>query len=161
VVRIGFGRDSHQFEHTKKRPLVLGGITISDSGGLAANSDGDVILHALFNAISQACGGKSLGHYADPMCKRGITDSKEYIAVAYTMAKDHGYLINNAGIMIEAKNPYLSDEQIAQMKHTIAELLAISDSSIGITFTSGEELTAFGRGEGILVEVVVTLIKSY
>ena len=82
MVRIGFGTDSHEFEKTKQKPLILGGVKISNTDGMKANSDGDVILHSLFNAISQACGGHSLGYYADPLFKKGVTDSKEYLKVS-------------------------------------------------------------------------------
>ena len=56
MVRVGFGTDSHRFDENKDVPLILGAVQISDSDGLSANSDGDVILHAIFNALSQACG---------------------------------------------------------------------------------------------------------
>jgi len=66
----GIGQDSHKF--TTDKALVLGGVVIPDEAGLEANSDGDVVLHSLFNALSQAIGGKSLGYYADPMCEQGV-----------------------------------------------------------------------------------------
>ena len=160
MVRVGFGRDSHPFEREFNKPLILGGIQIEGTEGLQANSDGDVVLHALFNAISQACGGESLGYYADPLCKKGITDSKKYIEIALRMAHSQGYAIQNVGIMIEAKRPYLPHETIDLMKNSIAGLLGISFHDIGITLTSGEGLTSFGRGKGILVEAVVTLIRK-
>src|SRR3989344_3750339 len=72
--RIGIGQDSHKFSDNKNKKLVLGGIKIEKETGLEANSDGDVILHALFNALSTAIGMKSIGFYADGMCKKGITD---------------------------------------------------------------------------------------
>src|SRR3989344_4711468 len=71
--RIGIGQDSHKF--TKNKPLIIGGINISGKNGFEANSDGDVVLHALFNALSTAIGFKSLGFYADEMCRKGVTDS--------------------------------------------------------------------------------------
>ncbi len=158
MVRLGLGRDSHAFD-TEKKPLVLGGVKLSDSGGLRANSDGDVVLHALFNALSQACGGESIGHYADPLCKRGITDSSEYLKVALDMVGGINHRINNIGIMVEAKRPFLSRGQIADMKRSVARLASVDERDVGITFTSGEGLTAFGRGEGILAEAVVSLIE--
>ena len=79
--RIGFGQDSHPFSGDKNKKLILGGCIIPNETGLEADSDGDVILHALFNAISSAIGDRSLDYYAGPMCKKGITDSKEYLKV--------------------------------------------------------------------------------
>jgi len=160
LVRIGFGTDSHEFEKTKQKPLILGGVKISNTDGMKANSDGDVILHSLFNAISQACGGHSLGYYADPLFKKGVTDSKEYLKVAVEMVDEIGYKIGNVGIMIEAKKPRIPIDKVEQMKGIIAKLLNINAKDIGITFTSGEGLTAFGRGEGILVQSVISLYKA-
>ena len=160
MVRIGFGTDSHEFEKTKQKPLILGGVKISNTDGMKANSDGDVILHSLFNAISQACGGHSLGYYADPLFKKGVTDSKEYLKVAVEMVDEIGYKIGNVGIMIEAKKPRIPIDKVEQMKGIIAKLLNINAKDIGITFTSGEGLTAFGRGEGILVQSVISLYKA-
>ena len=159
MVRVGFGTDSHRFEEKEKRPLILGSVKISDTGGLAADSDGDVILHALFNAVSQACGGESLGYYADPLCKKGVTDSAEYLKVALDMTVRLGFRIGNIGIMVEAYRPRFSMADVARMKKSIAGLCAISVRDVGITFTSGEGLTSFGRGEGILVQAVVTLLQ--
>ena len=159
MVRVGFGTDSHRFDEENEKPLILGGVRISDTGGLKANSDGDVILHSLFNAVSQACGGHSLGYYADPLFKRGIVDSKEYLKVAVEMVKEIGYKINNVGIMVEAKNPRIPINTVKKMKEVIASLLDITVEDIGITFTSGEGLTSFGRGEGILAQSIVSLSK--
>lgn len=139
--------------------MILGGIRVSERDGLEANSDGDVVVHALFNAISQACGGESLGYYADPLYRRGITDSTEYLKIALSLAQERGYRLNNIGIMIEAKTPCLSMETIQKMKGRIAQLVGIAESDVGITLTSGEGLTAFGRGEGILAQAVVSLVS--
>src|SRR3989338_9512214 len=105
--RIGFGQDSHQFSKNKYKKLILGGYVIPDEVGLEANSDGDLILHASFNAISSAIGEKSLGYYSDPMFKKGITDSKEYLKVILKKLKDKNLKINNLSISIEALKPKL------------------------------------------------------
>lgn len=156
--RVGIGLDSHKFTDEPK-PLVLGGVVIPDENGLEANSDGDVILHSLFNALSQAAGGKSLGFYADPLCKNGIKNSDAYLKKALEMIKEGGLKINNIGIMIEAKRPRL-DEHGERIKERIAELCGIDSLKIGLTATSGEELTPFGKGEGIQVFSIVSLRKE-
>jgi len=159
-IRVGIGQDSHPFvESGNKKPLTLGGITISEEMGLIGNSDGDVILHSLFNALSQAVGERSLGIYSDPLClEKGITDSKEYLKIALKMIEERGYVINNIGIMIEAKVPKI-EPHTKKMKECIAKLLKINEDQIGITATSGNGLTAFGKGEGIQVITIVSLIK--
>lgn len=159
MVRIGFGTDSHRFDKSGTKPLVLGGVTIDAKGGLSANSDGDVILHALFNAVSQACGGHSLGYYADPLFKRGITDSTEYLKIALDMVKERGCRVHNIGVMIEAAQPRIPIAAIERMRRRIAALTGVQESDVGLTFTSGEGLSSFGRGEGVLAQAVVSLVR--
>lgn len=155
--RIGFGMDSHRFIANGDKKLVLGG-AILDEVGFEANSDGDVILHALFNAISQALGEKSIGYYADKMCEAGITDSKEYLNVIIKIMKERGYQIGNVGIMLEGKRPKISKYH-DEIKETLSKILNLSTDRIGITATSGEELTEFGKGLGMQCFVVVSLNK--
>ena len=157
--RIGFGQDSHRFSHNRGRKLVLGGCIVPNEVGLEANSDGDLILHALFNALSSAIGCKSLGHYADPMLEKGITDSKEYLKVILNKLKEKNLKINNVSISIEAKKPRL-DNYTDKITSSLSKILDIKKEGIGITYTSGEGLTAFGRGEGIQCFVVVLLSSS-
>lgn len=161
MFRVGFGHDSHAFEpEGSQKPLILGGVVFAGHPGLLANSDGDVVLHALFNAISQAIGHRSLGVYADPICQSGVTDSRVYLAVALDMARQAGYTINNVGVSIEARRPKI-EPMSAQMKTRLARLLDVDEDRVGITATTGEGLTAFGRGEGIQVFVVVSLVASH
>ncbi len=157
--RVGLGEDSHRFVESEQKKLVLGGVEIDGEKGLDANSDGDVILHALFNAVSQATGGKSIGFYADKMYEKGITDSKKYLEKALKMAAERGYTIGNIGIMIEAKKPRI-DEYEEKIKESIASLCTLDRSDVGITATSGEDLTPWGKGQGIKASAVVTLNKK-
>jgi len=158
--RIGFGQDSHMFHDGEERKhLVLGGFKIESENGLKANSDGDVILHALFNALSQSVGKKSIGHYADKMCEDGTKDSKEYLKVALRLVQEQGYKLNNIGIMIECKKPRINEHE-EEIKKSLAELCGIKIDSIGITATSGEELTSFGKGQGIQAFAVVSVNQN-
>jgi len=159
TTRIGFGQDSHRFSSTKDKKLVLGGVIIENEPGLEANSDGDAILHALFNALSQSVGGSSLGIYADKMYDKGITDSREYLKEALKLIAERQYHIENIGIMVEGKRPKI-DTYEQQIKESIAGLCNIDEARIGITATSGEDLSAWGKGEGIQVFAVVTVHKK-
>src|SRR3989338_7044605 len=154
--RTGFGQDSHKFSVDRGKKLALGGYTIPNEIGLEANSDGDVILHALFNAISSAIGEKSLGFYADPMFKKGITDSKEYLKVILNKLSKKNLKINNASIMIEAKKPKL-EKYTGNIKNSLSKILNLEKEKIGIAYTSGDELTAFGQGKGMQCFVVVSI----
>ncbi|MBI2101775.1 2-C-methyl-D-erythritol 4-phosphate cytidylyltransferase [Candidatus Woesearchaeota archaeon] len=154
--RIGFGQDSHKFSKNKNKKLVLGGCILLDETGLEANSDGDVVLHALFNAVSTAIGERSLGYYSDEMCRKGITDSKEYLKVILDKLKQKNMELNNVSIMIEAGKPKL-EKYTDKIKNSLSKILKLEKERIGIAYTSGEKLTAFGRGEGIQGFAVVSL----
>lgn len=154
--RIGLGQDSHQFDDQPKK-LLIGGFEIPNEPGLKANSDGDVILHALFNSLAQAIGERSISQYADDMClKQGIKDSKEYLKVILNLLNEKHYKINNIGIMVEAKKPRL-EQHHDNIKESISNLLKIEKENIGITFTSGEELSDYGKGLGIQCFAVSTI----
>ena len=158
-IRVGIGQDSHAFVKKGNKKLVLGGTEIPNEKGLEANSDGDVILHSLFNALSQAVGEKSLGYYTDPLLKKGIKDSKEFLKVAKKLVGNKGYKVNNVGVMFEGKKPRI-DNYVDEMKKVIGKILEIKEEQIGITATSGEDLTSFGKGQGIQVFSIVSLVKK-
>ena len=143
--RFAVGQDSHAFEKSTEimfaKPLVLGGVVFNGYPCLSANSDGDVILHALTNAVSGITCKNILGKVADDMCKRGITDSAEYSRVAL---KDL------------ASRPKFAPK-IDEIRHSLAALSGLPENACGITATSGERLTSFGRGLGIAVIAAVTV----
>ena len=146
--RVGIGQDSHRFSVSKK-PLVMGGVVVSNSGGLEGKSDADVILHSLCNALSSAIGGDSLSTWSDAMCEAGTGDSKKYVGQIFKKISQREYQVENVSIAVEAKKPYIELKTAGKMKETIAKLLEIKKEQVGITFTSGEGLTPFGKGEGV------------
>jgi len=152
---MGFGQDSHKFA-PKNKKLILGGYTIPNEIGLEANSDGDVILHALFNAISSAIGEKSLGYYADEMHKKGTADSKEYLKVILNKLNQKNLKINNVSISVEALKPRL-DRYTDRITDSLSKMLNIKKEKIGITCTSGEGLSPFGQGKGMQCFAVVSV----
>lgn len=161
-VRTGIGQDSHRFESgdlpRPPKPLVLGGVRIESCRGLDANSDGDVMLHALTNAISGVTGAPILGETADRMClEQGITDSAEYVRRALADLRP-GQMISHVSISVECSTPRLSPH-IDSMRRSIGRLLGIDVDSVAITATSGEGLTDPGRGLGISVLCLVTVIE--
>lgn len=159
MFRVGFGQDSHRFSDDKNKPLILGGVIVEGERGLESNSDGDPIIHAICAAIEQALGRENFSTYADEMCKKGIIDSTEYLRVAKKHLQEVGYQIGNLGISVEAKNPKmipLADK----IKERLGDVLEIETQKIGINATTGEGLTAFGRGEGIQAFAVVSLFRG-
>jgi 2-C-methyl-D-erythritol 2,4-cyclodiphosphate synthase len=153
---VGIGQDSHRFEpDNSDKPLVLGGIVIPGCPGLMGNSDADVVLHAVVNAVSGVSAVNILGDVSDLMClKQGIRNSAAYLAEAlkYLQAMRPVHL----SVSLGCARPRLS-EHIRDMRGSLAELLGLSPGHVGITATSGEGLTAFGRGEGIFCTAVLTV----
>ena len=153
------GQDSHRFGEPCGETLIkLGGIDIPFDKPFVANSDGDVVLHAITNAVSGYTGVNILGGEADKIClEQGIKDSKVYLNKAIEYLKE-GRIIH-CSITIECLRPKLMPH-IPKMKESIGELLGIPATSVGITATTGEGLTGFGRGEGIQVFCILTFAKE-
>jgi 2-C-methyl-D-erythritol 2,4-cyclodiphosphate synthase len=161
MIRVGLGQDSHRFTASEKnKPFILGGIKVDEKTGLEGNSDGDVIFHSICNALSSAIGGDSLSTWTDEMCNRqGIKDSSLYVEYIFNKVAALNYSVTNISISVEAKKPYLKMEVINQIKKRIASLLKIETEQVGLTFTSGENLTAFGQGLGIQALTMVNIFK--
>ena len=156
VTRIGLGQDSHVFSSDPARPLVLGGVEVPGEAGLDGNSDADVVLHALCRALEQAIGKDSFSDYADALVRQGISDSREYVKIAGAHVAEAGYRVNNVGLTIEARRPKIGPLRIA-MRASIAELLGIAEDAVGINASTGEEMTPFGKGEGVQAFAIVSL----
>lgn len=153
-MKVGIGQDSHKFDFkNKEKKLVLGGVVFEDETPLLGNSDADVVLHAITNAISGVTCVNILGKRTDEMCKNGITDSEEYVkeALKYLDTK-----IVHISVSIEALRPKISPK-IEEMRKNIARILGITDNSVGITATTGEGLTEFGKGQGISCFAILTV----
>ncbi len=156
---VGLGQDSHTFSASEKG-LTLGGVFLKKERKLEADSDGDVVLHALCNALSQALGEGSLGLFATPLLKeKNIKDSAQYLSHALERIRKKKYALNNIGVMIEAKSPRI-DGLVPRLKKSLGKLTNLPELRIGITATSGDNLTSFGRGEGIQCFVIVSLVKE-
>ena len=157
IIKTGIGQDSHAFEKTPGKPLILGGITINNKIGLSGNSDADVVFHSITNAISSVTGINIIGSIADELCQKGIKDSSVYLERALEDIRQ--YDINHIAIAIECLIPKISP-YIEAIKQNIADLCGININDIGITATTGEGLTAFGKGEGVQAITIITLSKK-
>ena len=125
--------------------------------GLKGNSDADVVLHSITNAVSSITGNNILGSVADQLCQQGETDSSNFLKLALDDLGD--WRISHIAIAIECLKPKISP-QIDSMKKNIAKLCLINKTNVGITATTGEGLTAFGKGEGIQAITIVTVNKT-
>lgn len=154
-MKVAIGQDSHRIDYeNKQKKLILGGIEFQEDYSLSANSDGDVVLHAITNAVSGITCQNVLGKIADDMCKRGITNSEEYLKEALKYLKEE---IAHLSISIECRTPKISPK-IEEMRNNIARILHIQANQVGITATTGEGLTQCGKGNGISVFVCLTVV---
>lgn len=154
-VRTGIGQDSHRFLPPETaKPCIMAGIIFEDVPGFSANSDGDVVFHAICNAISSITGILILGALADDLClKDGITDSEVYLREAMkTLQKKK---VTHVAITLEAKKPKMK-HRILEMRENIARVMGLDVNDVGITATSGEGLTDFGCGVGVQCFAIVT-----
>jgi 2-C-methyl-D-erythritol 2,4-cyclodiphosphate synthase len=157
-VKTGIGLDSHRFvEGESNRPLVLGGLVFRDAPALSGNSDADVILHAVTDAISGVTGRTVIGAVADAMCQEGITDSKAYLKVAL---KDLGsWQISHLSLALECLRPKM-DPKVPALRQSLADLLGIAVDDVCITATTGEGLNDCGHGLGIHAMAVLTVVQE-
>lgn len=166
IYRSAIGQDSHRFpqafidSNTIEAPLRIAGIDIDSASKLEANSDGDVVLHAITNAISGITTQNVLGARADALCRAGITDSRAYLDLALEdfAARGHASFVH-LSISLEALRPKFAPH-IDAMRFSIAQLLDMPLDSVAITATTGEGLTGPGRGEGIEVLCILTVAET-
>ncbi len=152
-MKVGIGQDSHRFETQDiNKKCILGGVVFEDVCGLNGNSDADVVLHSLTNAISGITCVNIIGKKADEMCKSGIIDSEEYLKEALKYLNNR---IIHVSIAIECLKPKITPK-IEEMRRNIARILEIEEMCIGITATTGENLTDCGKGLGISVFCTIT-----
>lgn len=156
MIKTAIGQDSHRFEENMGKPLMLGGVLFEGERGLLANSDGDVVLHAVTNAVSGITCVNILGAPADRLCQNGVTDSAVYLQEALKSLRG---TICHLSISIECLQPKITP-MIPAMRERIAALLGVAPTAVGITATTGEGLTDFGRGLGISVFCILTVEEA-
>lgn len=156
-MRIGQGFDVHAFEPGDH--VVLGGVRIPHNRGLRAHSDGDVLLHALTDALLGAVALGDIGqHFPDTDPRYKDADSRVLLRDAYALVREKGYLLGNADMTVVAEQPKLAAWTKA-MRENIAEDLDLALDCISIKATTSERLGFCGREEGIAAQAVVLLEK--
>lgn len=156
--RIGHGFDVHSFGG--EGPITLGGVKIPYEQGLLAHSDGDVVLHAVSDALLGALALGDIGHHfpdTDAAFK-GI-DSRILLRKVFADVKALGYEVGNLDVTIMAQAPKMAPH-VDAMRACIAEDLVCGLSQVNVKATTTEKLGFVGRKEGIAVEAVVLLVKS-
>lgn len=157
MMRIGHGFDVHRFGN--EGPLTLGGVKVPYEQGFLAHSDGDVVLHAVTDAILGALALGDIGkHFPDTDNQYKGIDSRILLKKAFDLIRSKGYIISNLDVTIIAQEPKMQPH-IPQMRINIAEDLQAHFDLVSVKATTTEKLGFTGRKEGIACEAVVLLQK--
>lgn len=157
-LRVGNGFDAHRFKPGV--PLVLGGVTVPFDKGLEAHSDGDVVIHALCDALLGALARGDIGqHFPDSDQQYKGIDSRLLLRKVYELMQGAGYQLVNADITIIAQAPKLA-AFIATMRHNLATDLHTPIDNLSIKATTTERLGFTGREEGIAALATVLLQRA-
>ncbi len=154
-LRIGQGVDAHRL--VPGRPLVLGGVSIPHERGLEGHSDGDVLLHAIADALLGAMGEGDLGRHfpSTDQSLRGI-GSLEILGRVVAMSREHGLRVAHLDATVIAQEPRLAPHQ-PEMEAVVADALEVSREAVNLKVTSTDGMGAIGRGEGMAAMAVVLL----
>lgn len=155
MIRIGHGFDVHRFGGNG--PCVLGGVKVPFERGLVAHSDGDVVLHAISDALLGALALGDIGHFYPDNDDRFLNiDSRKLLRDVFSKIKTQGYRVVNVDVTVMAQVPKMDPYEL-QMRNNVADDLELSLGCVSIKATTTEKLGFTGRGEGIAVEAVCLL----
>ena len=148
-VRVGLGVDAHAFEEGV--PLVLGGVAFDSPRGLAGHSDGDVITHALIDAVLGAAGLGDIGSLfpSDTSTPAGIS-SLDLLRDAVTQVRDAGFAVVNADCVLIGEQPRIAGRR-AELEGVLGEIVA---APVSVRATTTDRLGFTGRGEGLAAQAV-------
>ncbi len=150
--RVGIGVDAHAFADGV--PLVLGGVAFESSRGLAGHSDGDVITHALIDAVLGAAGLGDIGSLfpSDSSTPAGVS-SLDLLRDALTQVRDAGYAVVNADCILIGEQPRIADRR-AELQAVLSDVVA---APVTVRATTTDRLGFTGRGEGLAAQAVALL----
>lgn len=155
MIRVGQGVDVHPFDAA--RPLILGGVRISDTGGLAGHSDADAVLHAVTDALLGCAGAGDIGHYFPSTDERWRgADSATFVREAKRILDEMHAEISNVDVTILAQQPKLAPHRDA-MTESIAKLLGLPRAWVNVKATTTDHLGFIGRAEGICAMAIVAV----
>lgn len=155
-MRVGIGYDVHQLVPDRK--LILGGVEIPWEKGLLGHSDADVLIHAVMDAVLGAAGLGDIGrHFPDTDPEFEGADSLVLLKRVQHLVAERGYQTNNVDAVIIAQQPKLAP-YMGVMQKNIASALEIAADCVNIKATTTETLGFEGRGEGIAVQAIVSIL---
>lgn len=158
ILRVGLGTDLHRLAPGRK--LMLAGVEIPSPVGAVAHSDGDVVLHALVDALLGAMGGGDIGELfpdTDPRWKDA--DSTLFLSAALEKVKAAGFAVGNVDAVIHCQEPRLTAHK-PLMRQRLAELLDIPTDRCNLKAKTGEKMDAIGEGKAIACTLVVGLVEN-
>lgn len=159
MTQSGIGFDAHAFDEIGDRPLVIGGVVISESGGLAGHSDADVLSHAVADALLGAANLGDLGsRFPDDDRWKGAS-SLAILEETAAQVEDAGYRIVHVDVSVVAQAPRLAPHRDA-MRAAVAGALGVSVSAVSVKATTTDGLGFTGRGEGIAALSVATVERA-
>jgi len=155
TTRVGIGYDSHRF--VTGRPLILAGVTIPHSHGLAGHSDADAVTHALIDAMLGAAGAGNIGQlFPDTDPRWRDADSMELLRSAHEVVQGRGWTLRQADLTIIIEQPKLAPH-LEIMARGLADRLGVAAGDISVKAKTNEGMGFLGRGEGLAVIAVATL----
>ena len=158
MIRIGHGYDVHKFGGNG--PIVIGGVEIEYAQGLVAHSDGDVLLHAVCDAILGALALGDIGHhFPDTDDQYAGANSRDLLRSVYTLVKQKNLRLGNLDVTLVAQSPKMAPH-IQAMRENIARDLEASFDQVNVKATTTERLGFTGRKEGIACHAVVLLVSE-
>jgi 2-C-methyl-D-erythritol 2,4-cyclodiphosphate synthase len=157
-LRIGLGVDAHAFEEGLR--LVLGGVTIDFPSGLAGHSDGDVIAHALTDAVLGAAGLGDIGSLFPADDERWHNaDSLQLLRDAYGRVCEAGFELVNADCVLIGEEPRVAPHR-EEMRHRLAGALGVQPERVNVRATTTDRLGFTGKGEGLAAQAVALLERT-
>lgn len=155
-VRVGWGYDAHRFDASP--PMVLGGVVVDSDRGVAATSDGDVVAHAVVDAVLGAAGLGDIGeHFPSEDVRWEGSDSMSMVRHAAMAARDAGWLVTGCDVTVVAETMRIAPHRQA-MRANLGDRLGVIDlDSVSVKATTTDGLGFTGRDEGIAVTAVVVL----
>ncbi len=157
-MRIGHGYDAHKFKPDGR--LVLGGVAIPHERGLAAHSDGDVLIHAIVDALLGAAALGDIGrHFPDSDPAYAGIDSRKLLRHVSKLLKDKGLCVSNLDATVIAQRPRLASH-LPQMCRNLADDIGLDEDRLNLKATTTEGMGFAGREEGIEAHAVVLLRQS-
>lgn len=157
-IRIGQGYDVHAFGDGDH--VMLGGVRVPHERGVLAHSDGDVVLHALCDAILGALASGDIGRHFPPTDARWKdADSREFLLHCVGLAAERGWRVGNVDVTVVCERPKIGPHAEA-MRACVAEDLHVATDCVSIKATTSERLGFTGRGEGIAAQAVCLLVRD-